>query len=316
VGVDALSRWDLIIVGGGVAGLTAGIYGSRSGLETLILEENVPGGQAAYAPIIENYPGFPEGINGMELISRIIKQAERMGVEIHQLEKVTSLRVEPAKKQVTTDKAVYEAVAVIIASGSHHRKLGVPGEEEFLGRGVSYCAVCDGPFFKGRRVAVVGGGNSAAVSAVYLSNIASEVYLIHRRGELRAEKALTMSLQKRNVNIMWNMNVKEIRGDTKVEKMVLLNNKTGKMSELEVDGVFIQIGEVPNSKFARESGVEVDEKGYIIVDNRQRTNLKGVFAAGDVTACPVKQIGTAVGQAIVAANEAFGYIKRPYYYDI
>jgi len=311
-----LSQWDLVIVGGGVAGLTAGIYGSRSGLKTLVIEENVPGGQAAYAPVIENYPGFPEGIGGMDLVSRITKQAERMGVEIHQLEKVVSFHVERATKQVVTDKAVYVATAVIIASGSHHKKLGVPGEEEFRGRGVSYCAVCDGPFFKDRRVAVVGGGNSAVVSAIYLSNITSKVYLIHRRGELRAEKALTMSLQKRNVNIMWNMNVKEIRGDTRVEKMVLLNNKTGKVSELEVDGVFIQIGEVPNSKFARESGVEVDEKGYIIVDNRQRTNLKGVFAAGDVTACPVKQIGTAVGQAIVAANEAFGYIKRPYYYDI
>ena len=180
--------------------------------------------------------------------------------------------------------------------------------------GVSYCAVCDGAFFKGRKVIVVGGGNSAAVSAVYLSNLASNVKLVHRRDQLRAEAALVKDLLNHEVEILWNTEVKEIKGDGKVESVTLINNKTGAISELEVDGVFIQIGEEPNSQIAKEAGVKVDENGYIIVDGRQRTNLGGVYAAGDVTTCPVKQIGTAVGQAIIAATEAFGYIKRPYYY--
>jgi len=309
-----MKDWELIIIGAGVAGLTAGIYGARSGLKTLILEEKVPGGAAADAPLIENYPGFPQGISGMELTERMVKQAEKMGVEIHQLERVIKLNVKKKEKKVKTDKAVYAAAALIIASGSHHKKLGIPGEEEFRGRGVSYCAVCDGAFFKGKRVIVIGGGNSAAVSAIYLSNIASNVKLIHRRGQLRAEEALLNALHDRNVEIIWNTEVREIRGNTKVETVILFNNRTKKISELEVDGVFIQVGEKPNSQFAQEAGVKVDKDGYIIVDSRQRTNLEGVYAAGDVTACPVKQIGTAVGQAIVAANEAFGYIKRPYYY--
>jgi len=312
--VIKMKDWELVIIGAGVAGLTAGIYGARSGLKTLILEEKVPGGAAADAPLIENYPGFPQGISGMELTERMVKQAEKMGVEIHQLERVIKLDIKTKEKKVKTDKAVYTAAALIIASGSHHKKLGIPGEEEFRGRGVSYCAVCDGAFFKGRRVIVIGGGNSAAVSAIYLSNIASNVKLIHRRSQLRAEEALLNALHDRNVEIVWNTEVREIRGNTKVETIVLFNNKTGKISELEVDGVFIQVGEKPNSQFAQEAGVKVDKDGYIIVDSRQRTNLEGVYAAGDVTACPVKQIGTAVGQAIVAANEAFGYIKRPYYY--
>ena len=309
-----MDRWELIIIGGGVAGLTAGIYGSRSGLKTLILEENIPGGQAAVAPIIENYPGFPDGISGMELVDRMLRQAERMGVKIHQFEGVIRLDLHGDEKIVETEKTAYRAEAIIIASGSHHRRLGVPGEEELQGRGVSYCAVCDGPLFKGKRVAVIGGGNSAAVSAIYLSNLASNVKLIHRRDQLRAEKVLLDNLRERNVEIIWNTLVKEIKGKSRVEKIILLNNETGEISELNVDGVFIQVGEEPNSKFAEEAGVRVDEKGYIIVDARQRTNIEGVFAAGDVTACPIKQIGTAVGQAIIAATEAFGYIKRPYYY--
>ena len=309
-----MDRWELIIIGGGVAGLTAGIYGSRSGLETLILEENIPGGQAALAPIIENYPGFPYGISGMELVDRMLRQAERMGVKIHQFEGAVRLDLHGDEKIVETEKTAYRAEAIIIASGSHHRRLGVPGEEELQGRGVSYCAVCDGPLFKGKRVAVIGGGNSAAVSAIYLSNLASNVKLIHRRDQLRAEKVLLDNLRERNVEIIWNTLVKEIKGKSRVEKIILLNNETGEISELNVDGVFIQVGEEPNSKFAEEAGVRVDEKGYIIVDARQRTNIEGVFAAGDVTACPIKQIGTAVGQAIIAATEAFGYIKRPYYY--
>jgi len=173
----------------------------------------------------------------------------------------------------------------------------------------------DGAFFKDKRVLVVGGGNSAAISALFLSNLASNVKLVHRKSQLRAEEALVKELQKQKVEFLFDTEIKEIKGDTKVKGVTVYNNKTGQTREIEVDGVFIQVGEEPNSQIAKQAGVQVDEKGYIIVDSRQRTNILGVYAAGDVTNSPVKQIGTAVGQAIIAANEAYGYIKRPYYYQ-
>ena len=309
-----MEHWDLIVIGAGAAGLTAGIYGARSGLKTLILEEKIPGGLTAEAPLIENYPGFPKGISGIDLIKRLVEHAERMGARIHQLEKATKLDLKAKEKIVKTDKAFYTASALILASGSHHRTLGIPGEEKLRGRGVSYCAICDGPLFKGKKVIVIGGGNSAAMSAIYLSNLASDVKLVHRRDQLRAEEALVRGLRNRKVDVMWNTEIKEIKGDRKVKSVLFLNNRTGEVGELDVDGVFIQVGEAPNSQIAQEAGIKVNRDGYIIVDGRQRTNLDGVYAAGDVTTCPVKQIGTAVGQAIIAAIDAFGYIKRPYYY--
>jgi len=312
--MDKNKHWDLVVIGAGVAGFTGGIYGARSGLKTLILEEKVPGGTTADAPLIENYPGFPKGISGMELTRRMLEHAKRMGVEIHQLEKATKLEVEDDEKRVITDKIVYSVSAVILAMGTRYKKLGQPGEDEYRGRGVSYCAVCDGPFFKGKRVVVVGGGNAAGVSAIYLANLASDVKLIHRRSQLRAEEVHFKELQDQNVEILWNTEVKEIKGKEKVECIILFNNKTKKIMELKVDGVFVQIGETPNSAIAKDAGVKLDRDGYIVVDQRQRTNLQGVYAAGDVTTCPVKQVGTAVGQAIIAATEAFGYIKRPYYF--
>jgi len=308
-----MENWDLIIIGAGPAGLTAGIYGARSGLKTLIIEEKTPGGAAAESPLIENYPGFP-AISGQELINKMVEHCKKFEVPINELEKVVELDLKGERKVVKTDRATYMAPAIILASGCHYRELGVPGENDFRGRGVSFCAVCDGAFFKGRRVIVVGGGNSAAVSAIYLSNLASNVKLAHRRDTLRAEEAVVKDLHERNVELLWNTELKEIKGDIKVKSVVLFNNKTGETREAEVDGVFMQVGEVPNSQFAKEAGVEVDKGGYIIVDERQRTNISGVYAAGDVTTGPLKQVGTAVGQAIVAATEAFGYIKRPYYY--
>lgn len=308
-----MENWDLIIIGAGPAGLTAGIYAGRSDLRTLILEEKMPGGEAAVTPWVENYPGF-ESISGSELIERMTKHCRKFGAQINELEKAASLNLKSEKNLVETDKNTYSASAIIVATGTHYRLLNVPGEKEFQGRGVSYCALCDGAFFKGKRVVVVGGGNSAAMSARYLSNIAADVKLVHRRGQLRAEEASKEALRKQNVEFLWNFEVREIRGDNVVKSVILRNNKTGKKEKLEVDGVFVQVGEVPNTQFVKEAGVEVDAEGYIIVDKRQRTNISGVFAAGDVTNGPVKQIGTAVGQAIVAATEAFGYIKRPYYY--
>jgi thioredoxin reductase (NADPH) len=308
-----MEYWDLIIIGSGPAGLTAGIYGARSGLKTLILEEKMPGGSVNDTPLVENYPGF-EAISGRDLAEKMAKQCEKVGAKINELEKVAKLNLKDKKKTVKTTRTAYTASAVIIASGSHYRTLGVPGEKEFRGRGVSYCALCDGAFFKGRNVLVVGGGNSAVVSARYLANIASNVKLAHRRDQLRAEEARVKDLIKQGVEIVWNTELKEVKGDNKVEGAVLVNNKTGETEEINVDGIFVQVGEAPNSQIAREAGIEVDEAGYIIVDSRQRTNVEGVYAAGDVTNCPIKQIGTAVGQAIIAANEAFGYIKQPYYY--
>jgi len=308
-----MENWDLIIIGAGTAGLTAGIYAGRSGLKTLILEEKMPGGETAVAPWIENYPGF-ENISGPELVEKMVKHCKKFGAQINELEKVASLDLKGEKKVAKTDKATYSALAVIIATGTHHRLLNVPGEEKFQGKGVSYCVLCDGAFFKGKKVIVVGGGNSAAMSACYLSSIATEVKLLHRRDQLRAEAAYLNDLKKENVEFLWNSEVKEIRGEGVVNSVVLQNNKTREITELNVDGVFVQIGETPNTQFVTEAGVEVDKKGYIIVDVYQKTNILGVFAAGDVTNGPVKQIGTAVGQAIVAATEAFGYVKRPYYY--
>jgi len=307
-----MEHWDLIVIGAGPAGLTAGLYGARSGLTTLVLEEKIPGGAASETPLVENYPGF-EGISGRELVEKMTEQCRKVGAKINELERVVQLDLKDEKK-VKTDRAAYAASAVIIASGCHYRSLQVPGEEKFRGRGVSYCAVCDGAFFKGGRVLVVGGGNSAVCSAIYLANLASDVKLAHRRAQLRAEEALAKDLQAQKVEVLWNMELKEVKGDVKVRGAVLTNNKTGETREIAVDGVFFQVGETPNSEIAKSAGVKTGKEGSIVVDNRQRTNIEGVYAAGDVTNGPVRQIGTAVGEAIVAATEAFGYIKRPYYY--
>ncbi|UCH31382.1 MAG: thioredoxin-disulfide reductase [Candidatus Bathyarchaeota archaeon] len=308
-----MENFDLIIIGAGPAGLTAGIYAKRSGLNTLILEEKLAGGEAGVTPLVENYPGF-EAISGPELIERMVKHCRKFGAQINELEPVVSLDLEGKKRFVRTEKTDYNAPAIIIATGTRYRLLNIPGEKEFQGKGVSYCALCDGAFFKDKSVIVVGGGNSAAESARYLSSITSNIKLIHRKSQLRAEEAYLTYLKDQNVQFIWNTEVKQIKGGNTVKSVVLWNNKSKETSEMEIDGVFIQIGEVPITKIFERANIAIDERGYIIVDSRQRTNIPGVFAAGDVTNGPVKQIGTATGQAIVAATEAFGYIKRPYYY--
>ncbi|MCS7096105.1 MAG: FAD-dependent oxidoreductase [Candidatus Bathyarchaeota archaeon] len=309
-----MEKVDLLIIGAGPAGLTAGIYGVRSGLNTLVVEEKLAGGTAADAPIIENYPGLGR-ISGAELMQKIVEHCRMLKVPIKEFEKAVSLNLMGVEKIIKTDKAVYSAKALIIASGTSYRELGVPGEKEFKGRGVSHCAVCDGPLFRGKRVLVVGGGNSAVATALYLAELASEVKIVHRRDAFRAQESLINDLMaKGNVEVYFNTQLKEIRGETLVDKVVLLNLKDGEAWEMPVDGVFVQVGETPNSQLAKEAGVEVDENGYIKVDIRQRTSIPGVFAAGDVTNYPAKQVGAAVGQAVTAALEAYGYIRRPYYY--
>jgi thioredoxin reductase (NADPH) len=309
-----MESWDLIIIGAGAAGLAAGIYAARSGLKTLVLEEKMAGGTTAEAPLVENYPGF-NSISGIELAQKMAVQCRSAGVIIREFEKVLSLDIKDERKIVKTNRASYETKTVIIASGSYYREIGVPGEKEFLGRGVSYCGICDGPLFKGKRVLIVGGGNSALITALYIAGLASEVKVAHRRDTFRAEEALVKALkEKANVEILWNTEVKEIKGEKLVNKVTIFNSSTGETKELPVDGVFVQVGEKPNSQLAKEIGVEVDKDGYITIDIRQRTNIAGVYAAGDVTNHPVKQVGTAVGQGITAALEAYGYIRRPYYY--
>ena len=310
-----MEHWDLIIIGAGPAGLAASLYGARSGLKTLVLEEKMSGGEVLNTPFVENYLGF-ERISGRDLVEKMVEHARSAGARMNELEKVVKLDLEKSAKVVKTNRNVYAASAVIVASGSHYKSLGVLGEKEFKGRGVSYCTLCDGAFFRGGNVLVVGGGDSAVISARYLANIASRVRLAHRRDQLRAEQVLVKDLITQGVEIVWNTELKEVKGDTKVRGAVLVNNKTGETTEINVDGVFVQVGEAPNSQIAEEAGIELDNAGYVIVDNRQRTNKAGVFAAGNVTTGPVKQIGTAVGEAIIAANEAFGYIKRPYYYKV
>ena len=308
-----MESWELIIIGGGAAGLAAGIYGARSGLKTLIIDEKLAGGTTADAPVVENYPGFPE-IGGGELAEKMVLHCKKVGVTFHEIEPVTGLELTGEQKIVKTSRGAYVTTAVIISTGSHYSEIGVKGEKELRGKGVSYCGVCDGPFFKGKRVLVIGGGNSAATTTLYLSGIAAEVMVTHRRDAFRAEEALVKDIaSKENVQVFWNTEVREIKGEKLVTRVVLYNNKAGETKEIAVDAVFVQVGEAPNSHIARDAGIQVDRAGYIKTDIFQRTNMAGIYAAGDVTNHPVKQIGTAVGQGITAALEAYGYIRRPYY---
>ncbi len=308
-----MESWDVIIIGAGSAGLSAGIYTVRSGLKTLILDEKFAGGTIADASKVVNYPGFAE-ISGGELAEKMTSQARKVGATIHDLEVATELQLTGELKVVKTPSASYQAKAVIISMGSHYKELGVKGEAQFKGKGVSYCGVCDGPFFKGKRVLVVGGGNTACITTLYLSGLASQVYVIHRRQAFRAEESLVADLSaKNNVTVMWNTEVQEIKGDKQVKTVTLIDNMTQKTNEIAVDAVFVQIGEAPNSQLAKAAGVETDEHGFIKVDVKQQTNVPGVFAAGDITDQPIKQVGTAVGQGITAALEAYSYIRRPYY---
>ncbi len=304
---------DLLIIGAGAAGMAAGIYGARSGLKTIILEEKIAGGTTADAPWVENYPGF-QNIEGTELAQKMVAQTKETGAKINEFERVVRMVLGVDKKVVETEKGTFEAKAIIVASGATYRRLGVPGEEEFRGRGVSYCGLCDGPFFKNKRVVVVGGGNTALITALYLAHLGSDVKLVHRKNTFRAEDALAQDLKMmKNIEVLWNSEVKEILGEKSVTKVIIINNQSGETGEVLTDGVFVQIGEDPNSQQAKEAGVAVDKDGNIIVDALQHTNIEGVYAAGDVANHPVKQIGVAVGQGITAAVEAYAFIERPYY---
>jgi len=299
----------VIIIGGGPAGLTAGIYASRAHLKTILLESMIPSGQAYMTEKIENYPGFPEGVSGRELIERFTQQASRFGLDIQQFTPVDKVEVTKDTRTVIAGDKKFSASALIIASGAKYNTLGIPGEEEFTGKGISYCATCDGAFFKDQEVAVVGGGDTAIEDALYLSRLARKVYVIHRRDQLRAQKILQRkALEESNIEFMWDTVVREIQGEDTVKTLLLENVKDAKGKELAVSGVFIAVGQRPNTDFV-DGLIELDDKGYIITDQNCATTIPGIFAAGDVRQKGLRQISTAVGDGALAASAAERYIE-------
>lgn len=304
-----MMEYDVIIVGGGPAGLTAGIYATRRNLKALVITKNI-GGQVTLTHKIENYPGFIE-ITGTELAELFRQHAEALGVEIA-MDEVIEIR-KNAEKDFTIKTLYgmkYKAKAVILAIGREHRMLNVSGERELIGKGVSYCFTCDGPFFKDKVVAVIGGGNSAFRAAEYLSEIAKKVYLIHRRDKFRAEETLIERVKsKENVEFVLNTVVKEIIGKDKVEALKVENVKTRKERIINVNGIFIEIGHVVRRDLIEKLGLKTNEKGEIIVDKHCQTNIPGIFAAGDCTDIPEKQIVIAAGMGAIAALSAYKYIK-------
>jgi thioredoxin reductase (NADPH) len=305
-----LTDYDVVIIGAGPAGLSAGIYARRAGMSCIILEMGVPGGQVLTSPKIENYPGFPE-IEGMKLMDVMAEHA-RMYVDIREGEEVTRLVRSGERFEFTTTNGRYSSRAVILATGSFHRKLDVEGEERLSGRGVSYCATCDGFFFKKKKVVVVGGGNTALTDALYLRSMGCEVSIAHRRDAFRADRHLQDSVADRSIAILWETVVEEIVGESEVTAVKLRNVKTGAVDTKPVSGVFVAVGEVPSSQLASELGVKMDPGGFVITDKSFRTNVPFVYAAGDVSG-GIRQIVAAVHGGAAAALSSFEDLTKPYF---
>lgn len=302
---------DLLIIGAGPAGLTAAIYAERSGLKTILVEKSNIGGQVAITPVVENYPGFTK-IGGKTLMDMMAQQAIQYA-DIREGEEVLEVQKTGDVFEIKTNRTLYSAKAVLLTTGAESKKLGIPGEKEFQGKGVSYCAACDGYFFKdNKKVIVEGGGNTAATEALYLKNIGVDVTIVHRRETLRAEQFLQQGLTNNNIPILWNTTVKEILGDKFVTGVILKNTVDKSEKTIQIDGVFVAIGYTPNNELAKKLGVETDEEGYIKVEPGHRTNIKGIYAAGDITG-GIKQIVTAVSQGAVAAMSIFEDISNPYW---
>jgi len=302
-------EYKVVIIGGGPAGLTAGLYTSRARLNSLLIEKGVVGGQIVDAEQVDNYPGFPEGISGFELGQLMHRQATKYGLKTV-IAEVTG--VEPQEKQIVikTTEGNFIAKAVIIASGSERRKLGIPGEEEFIGKGVSYCATCDAPFFKEKPVAVVGGGNAAITEALHLTKFASRVTVIHRRNQLRASGIIQeKAFSEPKIEFLWDTVAEEIEGENSVRRIKLRQVKTGEKSSLEIAGVFISIGLKPGTDYLK-GVLPLDDGGYVITNDKMETEIPGIFAAGDIRRNSARQAVTAAGDGATAAFYAEKFITQ------
>ena len=299
---------DTVVVGAGPSGLTAGIYLARARRSVLVLERNMAGGQMALTDLIENYPGFPDGIGGFELSDRIKSQAAKFGAEIREITGVSALEAHEGGHAVVTDQGTIRARSVLLTPGRQPRSLGVPGEAEFFGRGVSSCATCDGALYRGRTVAVVGGGDTAVEEGMFLTKFADAVHVIHRREELRcAPIAQERAFDNEKMTFIWNGKVRRIVGDSKVHAVEYEDLCNGEVKTLPVDGVFIFVGQTPNTSFL-QGVVDLDAEGYILTDDQLRTSRAGVFASGDARANPLKQIAFAVGEGALAAVQIDRYL--------
>ena len=298
--------YDVVILGAGPAGLTSGIYCARAGLKTVIIENGAPGGQASITPNIENYPGI-DSTPGFKLVKDMMDQCTKFGVEFV-YDQIKTIILNRPIKTITTDFNTVEGKSVIIATGAHPRKLGLENEDKFLGKGISYCATCDGGFYKNKVVAVVGGGDTAVEDALYLQKFASKVYLIHRRDALRAHGTMADKLLSSNVEVIWDTVLTKLNGENKLSNITIYNKKTNESSLLDVDGVFVAVGQIPSSDLI---DVNKDENGYIIANERTlETNIDGVFTAGDVRVKDLRQIVTATADGAIASNQVFKYLAK------
>lgn len=300
--------YDLVIIGAGPAGLCAGIYAVRAKMNVLVLEKAAPGGQIIITDLVENYPGFPDGIKGFELGDKMFNQAKKLGVEISTSE-VLSIEMSDKKKLIHLKDRSISSKTVIIATGAAPRKLNI-GEDKFIGKGISFCATCDAPFFEGKKVVAVGGGDTAVQEALYLTKFVEKVYLVHRRDELRATKILRERAFKNNkIEFIWDSVVSGIDGFFNVEHVKIKNVKTGEEKTIQTDGCFVWIGTIPNTGFIGDS-MELDKSGFVVTDSTMATSVPGIFAAGDVRAASLRQVSTAVGDGAVAAVSAEHFIEN------
>ncbi len=303
------TKFDVVIIGAGPSGYTAGIYCSRAGYDTLILSGILPGGQLVNTTEVENYPGFENGIMGPDLMIEMRKQTQRMGTTIVD-DEVVNVDFRNAPFKILTGSEEYEGRAVIIATGANPRKLGLEGEQTFAGKGVSYCATCDGPFFRNQELIVVGGGDSAIEEATFLTKFATKVHLVHRRNELRASKVMQeRALNNEKIKFHWDSEVTDIKGDQKMQTGIIKNIKTNEETNLDVGGLFVAIGHEPNTKLFKNQ-IDLDEEGYIILKNKTHTNIDGVFAAGDVHDRTYRQAITAAGFGCMAAIDVDKYLTE------
>ncbi|MBR6722134.1 thioredoxin-disulfide reductase [bacterium] len=303
-----MKEFDTVILGGGPAGFAAGMYASRGAISTAIIDVNILGGQPSNYLELENYPGF-SAIGGFELMEKFEEHADKFGVEKFPMQEIESIDLVSIPKIIKTTEAEFRAKTVIIATGAKPMKLNVPGELEYVGRGVSYCAVCDGAFYKDKVVAVVGGGNSAVEEAMYLTKFASKVYLIHRRNELRADKIVQeRAFKNEKMEFVWDSVVREIKGENCVTTLLIENVKSAELSELSVDGVFPYIGILPNVD-GFNGQLEQDSKGFIVTDETMKTSIDGVYAVGDVRVTPLRQVVTAASDGAIGAVYAVRYVE-------